>query len=107
MEAITGGLFHDPSSGIASRVFPKFHPGFRAANAADAVTGVNVPVQDDEAVAETELDELFDVDEDFDVEEDFEEVVVLVERVVATELDLLVELVALLVTLELAVPGTH
>ena len=29
-------MFHDPSSGTASRVFPKFQPGFSAATAADA-----------------------------------------------------------------------
>lgn len=40
VEATTGGLFHEPSVGIASSVFPKFHPGFSAANAADAVIGV-------------------------------------------------------------------
>lgn len=34
-------MFHDPSFGIASRVFPKFHPGFNAFTAAEAVTGVN------------------------------------------------------------------
>ena len=97
MEATTGGLFHDPSSGIASSVLPKFHPGLRAANAAEAVIGVKVPVQDDVPVAEAELDD--EVEEDFDVE-DFEEVLVLVDSVVATELDLLVAVV-------LAVPGTH
>ena len=43
--AFTGGLFQDPSSGVASRVFPKFHPGLNAAKAADAETGVKVPVQ--------------------------------------------------------------
>jgi hypothetical protein len=29
--ATTGALFHDPSFGMASSVFPRFHPGFRAA----------------------------------------------------------------------------
>ena len=43
--ACTGGLFHDPSLGTASRVFPKFHPGFNDAKAAEAVTGVKVEVQ--------------------------------------------------------------
>ena len=93
MEATTGGLFHDPSSGIASSVLPKFHPGFRAANAAEAVIGVKVPVQDDVPVAEAELN---DEVEDFDVEEDFEEVLVWVDSVVATD-----------VAVVLAVPGTH
>jgi hypothetical protein len=101
VEATTGGLFQDPSSGVASSVLPKFQPGLRAANAAEAVMGVKVPVQEDVAVAETELDE------DFDVEEDFEDALAIVDKVVATELDLLVELDDLLVALELAVPGTH
>jgi len=43
-------LFHDPSSGTESSPFPKFHPGFNAANAADAVTGVKAAVHDCMAV---------------------------------------------------------
>lgn len=35
---VAGALFHDPSSGTASSVFPRFHPGLRPANAAAAVT---------------------------------------------------------------------
>lgn len=50
VEAWTGALFHDPSSGVASSVFPKFHPGFSPANAAEAVTGVKAAVQDPAAV---------------------------------------------------------
>jgi hypothetical protein len=60
--ATTGGLFQEPSSGIASRVFPKFHPGFSAAMAAEAVTGVNAAVHPDCVVEDT--DELvLEVDE--------------------------------------------
>ena len=94
----TGGLFHEPSVGTASSVLPRFHPGFRAAKAADAVIGVKVPVQEPVAVAEAELD---DTDEDdIDVIEDTDELLVLVDRVVDAELDLLV-------ALELDVPGMH
>jgi hypothetical protein len=52
VEATTGGLFHDPSVGMASRVFPRFHPGSNAANAADAVIGVKGPAQFDVGAAE-------------------------------------------------------
>jgi hypothetical protein len=84
---------------MASRVLPKFHPGFRAANAADAEIGVNVDVQDVE-VAEAELEDAVEVDEDVSVEEDIDEVLVCVDSVVAIDDDLLA-------TLELAAPGTH
>jgi hypothetical protein len=47
---VTGALFHEPSSGTASSVFPKFQPGFNAANAADAATGVKAAVHDPAAV---------------------------------------------------------
>jgi hypothetical protein len=101
-EGTTGGLFHDPSSGVASSVFPRFQPGFRALNAADAVTGVKVPVQVDDPVGEAECEltlEALDVvkaDEDtFEVVEADEdaldvvtEVLVFVESVVALELEL-------------------
>ena len=86
-------LFHDPSVGMASSVFPKFHPRFKPANTADAVTRVKCPGQEDTG-AEAELDEVFDVEEDYDM------LLVLVDSVVATE-------IALLLILELAVPGTH
>lgn len=42
--ATTGGFFQSPSVGVASRVFPRFHPGFKAATKADAEIGVKVPV---------------------------------------------------------------
>jgi hypothetical protein len=95
VEATTGGLFHDPSVGVASSVFPKFHPGFRPANATEAVIGVNIPVQEDLAVAEAELVDIFEVevnfevDDDFDVDEETEELFFFVESVVAVELNLL------------------
>jgi hypothetical protein len=41
----TGGLFQEPSVGIASRVLPRFHPGFSPANAALAVIGMKGVVQ--------------------------------------------------------------
>lgn len=41
-EATTGGLFQLPSVGMASSVFPKFHPGFKASKRAWAVIGVKV-----------------------------------------------------------------
>ena len=78
---------------MASSVFPKFHPGSRPENAADAVTGVKYPGQED-ADGEAELDETFNVEEGFDV------LLVLMDSVVATE-------VTMLVALKLAVPGTH
>jgi len=62
VEGWTGGLFQDPSSGVASSVFPKFHPGFNAANAADAEIGVNAAVHDALVVAVAMLDELKEVD---------------------------------------------
>lgn len=45
VDATTGALFQLPSVGIASSVFPKFHPGLRAAKAAEALIGVKVPLQ--------------------------------------------------------------
>jgi hypothetical protein len=51
----TGGLFQEPSVGIASRVLPRFHPGFSPANAALAVIGIKGVVQtvaDGDAVLE-------------------------------------------------------
>jgi len=45
VEATTGAFPQSPSVGTASSVFPKFHPGLSAAKAAEAVMGVNVPVQ--------------------------------------------------------------
>lgn len=42
---MTGGLFHEPSVGTASKVFPKFQPGLMAAVHSAAVKGVNVPLQ--------------------------------------------------------------
>ena len=61
VEASTGALFHDPSLGTASRVLPKFHPGFNAANAADAVTGVKAAVHDCTAVG-VAIVEVFEVE---------------------------------------------
>lgn len=57
---------------------------------------MNIPVQEDVAVAEAE----FELDEDFDVEEETEELLVFVESVVAIVEDTLDEL-------EVPVPGTH
>jgi len=48
----TGGLFQEPSFGTASRVFPRFQPGFKPANAADAETGVKAAVHELAAVVE-------------------------------------------------------
>lgn len=61
--ATTSGLFQSPSVSIASRVFPRFHPGFKAATKADAEMGVKVPVHvfplDAEAAEELDMtDEL-------------------------------------------------
>lgn len=42
--ATTGGLLQSPSVCVASRVFPRFHPGFKAATKADAEMGVKVSV---------------------------------------------------------------
>jgi hypothetical protein len=52
----TGGLFQEPSVGIASRVFPKFHPGFSPANASAAVRGKNGVVQTFVAAADAVLE---------------------------------------------------
>jgi hypothetical protein len=45
VDATTGALFQDPSSGTASRVFPKFQPGCRAETKLEADIALNVPVQ--------------------------------------------------------------
>lgn len=50
VDALTGALFHESSLGTESSPFPKFHPGFKAANAEEAVTGVKAAVQDCTAV---------------------------------------------------------
>lgn len=103
--AWTGGLFQDPSSGVASSVFPKFQPGFKAANAADAVTGVNTAVQELAVLVAAMLVDALVLD---DVElvlvfvvDDVKLVLLFVVRVVATTL----------VGVELetpdAVPGMH
>lgn len=57
----TGGLFHEPSSGVASSVFPRFHPGLRLATKSAAEMGVNVPahvVEGAEEVEDAEADEV-------------------------------------------------
>lgn len=41
VSGVTGGLFQESSFGKDSRLFPRFHPGVNAANASDAVIGVN------------------------------------------------------------------
>ena len=61
--ATTGGLLQSPSVCVASSVFPRFHPGFKAATKADAEMGVKVLVHvfplDTEAVEELDMmDEL-------------------------------------------------
>lgn len=104
--ATTGGLFHDPSSGVASRVFPRFHPGLSAAYAAEAVTGVKAAVQAPVAVVDDLLvdEDLVDEDEDVLVDDVDLELLVLVFVVkVVAVLDALV----LLVLDAEAVPGTH
>jgi hypothetical protein len=47
VDATTGALFQDPSSGTASRVFPRFQPGCRAETKLAAEIALNVPVHDD------------------------------------------------------------
>ena len=44
VEISTGALFHEPSSGTASRVFPRFQPGFKELTALDGVIGSQVAV---------------------------------------------------------------
>jgi hypothetical protein len=44
-------LFQDPSSGTASKVFPKFQPGFKAVKATEAETGVKAAEQAPDVVA--------------------------------------------------------
>jgi hypothetical protein len=50
-------LPQSPSSGVASSVFPKFHPGLSPATAADAVTGVKVAVHPETSVAEATVED--------------------------------------------------
>jgi hypothetical protein len=57
----TGGLFQEPSVGIASRVFPRFHPGFSPANASLAVIGTKGVVQIFVAATEAVLDRAVDM----------------------------------------------
>ena len=103
VEATTGGLFQEPSFGVASRVFPRFQPGWSAATKSDAEMALNVPVQ----VAAPEEVVVFVADElvvvvvvDFSVV-DVAELVVVVVMVVVTEL------LDVVVALVVAVPGTH
>lgn len=42
---LASGFPHDVSVGMASKVFPKFQPGFKAEKKDWAVTEVKVPVQ--------------------------------------------------------------
>lgn len=100
--ATTGGLFQEPSSGVASRVFPKFHPGLSAAIAAEAVTGVNAAVQPACTVEDTD-EVLLEVDEILVVDLELEVVIV----VVGFEVELDEVFVVRVVDAELAAPGIH
>jgi len=109
--ATTGALFHDPSSGMASSVFPRFHPGLRPAYAADAVTGVKTAVQAGSVVV-TAFDEVKvedDADDDLTVEEEEEALLLeILELVFVERLDeALVLEVAAFELEEEAVPGIH
>lgn len=96
VEATTGGLFQEPSLGVASRVFPRFQPGWSAATKSEAEMALNAPVQ---VAAPAEV-----------------VVCVAVELVVAFSVVDVAELVVVVVVTELldvvdvlvvAVPGTH
>ena len=100
---MTAGLFQDPSSGTASNVFPRFHPGFNAANAAEAVTGVNAAVQADWTV-EVAAELVFE-DEVMDVI-GLEVVEVVGIEVADVVLDFVV-VVRVVGTVVVAVPGIH
>lgn len=100
---VTAGLFQDPSSGTASNVFPRFHPGFNAANAAEAVTGVNAAVQADWTV-EVAAELVFE-DEVMDVI-GLEVVDVVGMEVADVVLDFVV-VVRVVGTVVVAVPGIH
>lgn len=78
-------------------MFPRFHPGFNAANAAEAVTGVNAAVHEDWTV-EVAVELVFD-DEVVDVD-------VVGLNVVDEVLDFVV-VVNVVGTDVVAVPGTH
>jgi hypothetical protein len=99
VEATTGGLFQEPSFGVASRVFPRFQPGWSAATKSDAEMALNVPVQvaAPEEVVVCVADELV--------------VIVVVVFSVVDEAELVVvvvtELLEVVVALVVAVPGTH
>jgi hypothetical protein len=112
--ATTGGLFQEPSSGVASRVFPKFHPGLSAAIAAEAVTGVNAAVHPPCVVEDTdevvlEVDEILLVDLEVVLVVDGLDVVLVVIGLEVELLDVVFEvvLVVKVVGAEVAVPGTH
>jgi hypothetical protein len=98
----TGALFQDPSSGVASRVLPKFQPGWRAATKSVADMELKDPVQ----LATVEVAVCVTV---------VVVVVVVVAVVVVDEAMALVSIVvvfeivavAVMVMLVVAVPGTH
>jgi hypothetical protein len=58
--ATTGALFQDPSSGTASKVFPKFHPGLMAATYALAEMDLKVVVHDPVGAADV-VDDLVEL----------------------------------------------
>lgn len=100
VEATTGGLFQEPSLGVASRVFPRFQPGWRAATKSDAEMALNVPVQvaaPEEVVVCVAVELVVVVVVVFSVVDVAELVVVVV----------VTELLDVVVALVVAVPGTH
>lgn len=94
------GLFQSPSFSTASRVFPRFQPGFIFSTKADAETGVKVPVHftppPDVADAVETVDNVVDEDVTVATELDGEDVTVATELVDLEEEDALE-----------VVPGTH
>lgn len=101
VEATTGGLFQEPSLGVASRVFPRFHPGCSAATKSDAEMALNVPVQvaaAEEVVVCVAVEVVVVVVVVLNVVEVAELVVVVV---------VVTELLDVVIALVVAVPGTH
>jgi hypothetical protein len=72
VEGTTGGLFQDPSVGVALRVLPRFHPGLRPSNANATEIGVKGEAHDEDAEAVEEVDFFTGVELDLIIEVEVE-----------------------------------
>lgn len=100
VDATTGALFQDPSSGVASSVLPRFQPGCRWATKSGAEMGLKDPAQLSAVGVAVEVAV---------VVVDVAMVVALVVVVVVVVVPVVVALPAVVVDIVrvVAVPGTH